>query len=65
LNVIYLDLDAIKSNKESGKIVGGSEVEPHSVPHQAALLVDDEFFCGGEITIGYNDSFQLEFTGIE
>ena len=46
-----MDLDAIKSNKESGKIVGGSEVEPHSVPHQAALLLDGRYFCGGDIII--------------
>ena len=39
------------SNEETGKIVGGSEVKPHSVPHQAALLVDNKYFCGGDIGI--------------
>ncbi|KAK8405221.1 hypothetical protein O3P69_001652 [Scylla paramamosain] len=31
----------------SPRIVGGREALPHSWPHQAALFIDDFYFCGG------------------
>ncbi|KAF7272477.1 hypothetical protein GWI33_014736 [Rhynchophorus ferrugineus] len=30
-------------------VVGGVEVSPHSLPYQAAILVDDTYFCGGAV----------------
>ncbi|XP_030752615.1 brachyurin-like [Sitophilus oryzae] len=30
-------------------IVGGSEVTANSLPHQAALFIDETYFCGGSI----------------
>merc|ERR1712170_283209 len=36
----------------SGRIVGGSEVTSHSVPHQVGLFIDDMYFCGGSIIDG-------------
>ena len=33
------------------KIVGGTEVTPHSVPWQVGLLIDGSGFCGGSKTI--------------
>ena len=33
------------------KIVGGTEVKPHSVPWQVGLLIDGSGFCGGSKTI--------------
>lgn len=30
------------------RIVGGDEVVPNSVPHQAALKIDQTYFCGGK-----------------
>ena len=44
-------LDSIKSyNKKGGdsRIVGGDEVEPHSVPHQAYVIKDGSYICGGK-----------------
>ena len=40
------------SNDKTGKIVGGSEVKPHSVHHQAALLVNNNYFGEG-ITVNF------------
>ncbi|XP_063599841.1 chymotrypsin BII-like [Penaeus indicus] len=31
------------------RIVGGIEAVPHSWPHQAALFIDDMYFCGGSL----------------
>ncbi|XP_047486378.1 chymotrypsin BI-like [Penaeus chinensis] len=31
------------------RIVGGVEATPHSWPHQAALFIDDMYFCGGSL----------------
>ncbi|XP_071516903.1 chymotrypsin BII-like [Panulirus ornatus] len=31
------------------RIVGGIEATPHSWPHQAALFIDDMYFCGGSL----------------
>ncbi|XP_045139179.1 brachyurin-like [Portunus trituberculatus] len=33
----------------SPRIVGGREASPHSWPHQAALFIDDIYFCGGSL----------------
>ena len=31
------------------RIVGGTEVIPHSFPHQVAMFIDGSFFCGGSL----------------
>lgn len=31
------------------RIVGGVEAAPNSVPHQVALNIDAQYFCGGKI----------------
>ena len=31
------------------RIVGGHEATPHSFPHQAALFIDNMYFCGGSL----------------
>ena len=42
-----------KYNKENvlngSRIVGGTEVIPHSFPHQVAMFIDGSFFCGGSL----------------
>ena len=42
-----------KYNEENvlngSRIVGGTEVIPHSFPHQVAMFIDGSFFCGGSL----------------
>jgi len=48
-----------QADKPGSRIVGGEEVEPHSYPYQAALLLtigDKQAFCGGSIL---NDEYIL------
>nr|CAH0106510.1 unnamed protein product [Daphnia galeata] len=33
----------------AGRIVGGTEAVPHSLPWQVALFIDDQYFCGGSL----------------
>jgi secreted trypsin-like serine protease len=38
--------------EDEGRIVGGSEVEPNSIPYQAAIFFDvgdSGYFCGGSL----------------
>lgn len=50
-------LEAKLVNEEESRIVGGNEVEPHSMPHQAALTIYEGLgvnflrFCGGDICL--------------
>ena len=50
-------LEAKFVNEEESRIVGGNEVEPHSMPHQAALTIYEGLgvnflrFCGGDICL--------------
>lgn len=39
---------AIEEDNYDSRIVGGSEVKAHSVPHQAALVTSFGTFCGGK-----------------
>ena len=46
---LFCPSDAIVSYAErDNRIVGGEEVIPHSVPHQVALFIDEQYFCGGK-----------------
>ena len=46
---LFSPSDAIARYAEvDNRIVGGEEVIPHSAPHQVALLIDEQFFCGGK-----------------
>merc|ERR550519_268000 len=38
-----------KMDASNARIVGGSEATPHSFPHQAALFIDNMYFCGGSL----------------
>ncbi|XP_046456352.1 brachyurin-like [Daphnia pulex] len=38
-----------RENSTNSRIVGGTVAEPHSLPWQVALFVDDRFFCGGSL----------------
>ncbi|XP_046456344.1 brachyurin-like [Daphnia pulex] len=38
-----------QANVTSGRIVGGTEAVPNSLPWQVALFIDDQYFCGGSL----------------
>ncbi|KAJ8912488.1 hypothetical protein NQ315_014588, partial [Exocentrus adspersus] len=39
----------VNNNGVNGRIVGGDEVDPHSRPYQAALIINGETFCSGSL----------------
>jgi len=52
LSSAYLDaiVKYFVEKYDEPRIVGGDEVVPNSVPHQAALIIDQTYFCGGKNT---------------
>ncbi|KAJ8918109.1 hypothetical protein NQ315_011566 [Exocentrus adspersus] len=51
LRIVFLSSStfAIRNNGINGRIVGGDEVEPHSRPYQAALIINGESLCSGSL----------------
>ncbi|XP_023310799.1 brachyurin-like [Anoplophora glabripennis] len=50
-NNIYLEPEnpIDESTLPEGRIIGGTEVAPNSVPYQAAVLINGASFCGGSL----------------
>jgi len=46
---MVLSLTTIKGYGEGDRIVGGNEVDAHSIPWQVGIMTEGDVFCGGTI----------------